>query len=325
MGRKSLFNNAWLGYEVDEIPVSSWCVADPSNNLKAKCLKCRPGVSQPFGLTFSIREGFTAIKKHARATKHIKYAQGDNEGHAIEGVEQIDIEAAFKNQEELNKQTISENKRLLEGQILFSNLVHSHGIPSSFFTCFGDLASRIFPDSKLAKRWSSSKDGMRQTKGDYFLTHGIYEYHHQKLVESLRNAFFSVNIDESSVNKKSQLNVNISYIDKEKRDCRKQNFTTISMEKGTSAAEIVDALVKEFDESFIPLTNIVTIVTDGCSTMLGEEGGVHALLRQRLPHLPRWGGCSCHDCSNILKAGVAKLNSNLTSLYSQLHTYLSTS
>ena len=104
----------------------------------------------------------------------------------------------------------------------------------------------------------------------------------------------------------------------------KQNFTTISMEKGTSASEIVDALVLEFDSSFIPLTNIITIVTDGCSTMLGEDGGVHTLLRQRLPHLPHWGGCSCHDCSNILKAGVSKLNSSLTSLYSHLHSYLST-
>ena len=59
--------------------------------------------------------------------------------------------------------------------------------------------------------------------------------------------------------------------------------------------------------------------------MLGETGGVHALLRQRLPHLPLWGGCSCHDASNFLKEGVSKLNPNLTNLYSQLLTHLSTS
>ena len=166
---------------------------------------------------------------------------------------------------------------------------------------------------------------MRRTKGDYFLTHGTYAYHHQKLINTLKKSFFSINIDESAVNRKSQLDINVSYVDTEKRKALKLNFTTISMEKGTSASEIVDAIVLEFDSSFIPLTNIVTIVTDGCSTMLGDEGGVHALLRQRLPHLPHWGGCSCHDCSNILKAGVSKLNSNLTNLYSQLHTYLSTS
>ena len=167
---------------------------------------------------------------------------------------------------------------------------------------------------------------MRTTKGDYFLTHGVYDYHHQNLINILKCTFFSINIDESSVNRKSLLDVNVSFLDTEKKESCKRNFTTISMEKGTTASDIVDAIISEFEASFIPLKNIVTIVTDGCSTMLGEEGGVHAVvLRQRLPHLPHWGGCSCHDCSNILKAGVAKLHPNLTNLFSQLHTYLSTS
>ena len=84
---------------------------------------------------------------------------------------------------------------------------------------------------------------MRQTKGDYFLTHGLYEYHHQKLVDKLKKTFFSINIDESAVNRKSQLDVNVSFVDTEDRESTKQNFTTISMEQGTSAEEIVEALL----------------------------------------------------------------------------------
>lgn len=325
MGRKVSFQQSWLGREVDNIPVSDWCTADPSDKFKGKCLCCPAGL-QPFGLTFSTKEGFSAVEKHARSLKHRENFQvkANRDREDGEGFEQIDIEAALKNQEELNKRKNTENVQLLKGQTLFANFIHTHGLPSSCFTCFGALAKRIFPDSKIAKRWSGSKDGMRQTKGDYYLTHGLYEFHHQNFVKTLKNTYFSINIDESSVNRKSQLDINVSYIDKETREACKQNFTTISMEKGTTAPEIVDALVLEFDSSFIPLTNIITIVTDGCSTMLGEEGGVHALLRQRLPHLPHWGGCSCHDCSNILKAGVSKLNSNLTNMYSQLHSYLST-
>ena len=287
----------------------------------AKCLSCPAGL-QPFGLTFSVGEGFSALTKHAKSVKHAKYKDRRDGGEGIEeGFEQIDVETAFLNQAELGKRQKRENEQLTEGQILFSIFVHTHGLPSSCFTCFG----RIFPDSSIAKRWSGSKDGMRQTKGDYFLTHGLYEYHHQKLVDKLKKTFFSINIDESAVNRKSQLDVNVSFVDTEDRESTKQNFTTISMEQGTSAEEIVEALLLEFDSAFIPPTNIVTIVTDGCSTMLGEDGGVHALLRRRLPHLPHWGGCSCHDASNILKAGVSKLNPNLTNLFGQLHTHLSTS
>ena len=323
MGRKVTFRSSWLEKVVDDIIVQEWCTADPSDPFKAKCITC-PAGSHPFGLTFSIKEGFGAVEKHSKSRKHQEhYRPGEDREDDEFG--QISIEAALKAQGDLNERQHTETKQLLEGQTLFANFVHTHGLPSSSFTCFGALAEKIFPDSNIAKRWSGSKDGMRQTKGDYFLTHGVYEFHHKNLIKKLKSNFFSVNIDESSVNSKSQLDVNVSYIDRENSKAIKENFTIISMEKGTSASEIVEALVDEFDSCFIPLKNIITIVTDGCSTMLGEDGGVHALLRQRLPHLPHWGGCSCHDCSNILKAGVSKLNSNLTSLFSQLHTYLSTS
>ena len=155
---------------------------------------------------------------------------------------------------------------------------------------------------------------MRRTKGDYFLTHGLHPHLQKILVETLQSNFFSLNFDESAVNKTSQLDINVSFINNKK--AVKQNLTTLSMEKGTSASEIVDIVFGFLESNLIPLSNIVVVTTDGCSTMLGEENGVQSLMRRRLDHLPHWGGCSCHDLSNLLKAGVAKLNPNLTSLYS---------
>ena len=74
------------------------------------------------------------------------------------GFEQIDTGTALRNQEEANTRKNTENRQLLEGQILFSNL------SSSAFSCFGDLVARIFPDSNIARRWSGTVDGMRKTK-----------------------------------------------------------------------------------------------------------------------------------------------------------------
>ena len=45
---------------------------------------------------------------------------------------------------------------------------------------------------------------MRLTKGDYFLTHSLYEFNHQNLINMLKNNFFSVNFEESSVNIKRE-------------------------------------------------------------------------------------------------------------------------
>ena len=181
MGRQSAFQQTWLTREVDLVAVGEWCTADPSDKYKAKCLTCPPGL-QPFGLIFSIKEGFSAVEKHAKSAKHREKFQLGVAEDNNEGFEQINIQDALKNQEDLNKRQITENKQLLEGQILFSNFVHTHGLPSSSFACFGNLAHRIFPDSKIAKRWSGTRDGMRKTKGDYFLTHGVYKHHQQNII-----------------------------------------------------------------------------------------------------------------------------------------------
>ena len=131
MGRKSVFQHSWLSREINNVHVSTWCTSDPSDNSKAKCLSCPAGL-QPFGLTFSVREGFSALTKHAKSVKHAKYKDRRDGGEGIEeGFEQIDVETAFLNQAELGKRQKRENEQLTEGQILFSNFVHTYGLPSS--------------------------------------------------------------------------------------------------------------------------------------------------------------------------------------------------
>ena len=105
---------------------------------------------------------------------------------------------------------------------------------------------------------------------------------------------------------------NVSYL--ENYQVRKQNFATVSLEGGTTAQELVDAVTNELESNLVPIANVVFITTDGCSTMIGAENGVHALFRKILPHLPSWGGCVAHDSSNILKSAVPKLAPNLTKL-----------
>ena len=97
----------------------------------------------------------------------------------------------------------------------------------------------------------------------------------------------------SAVNKTSQLDLNASYID-ENSAAVKQNLTTLSIDGGTTAQEIVDVVVGFFESNLIPLSNIMVVTTDGYSTMLGEDNGVQTVLRSRIPQLPHWGGCSCH-------------------------------
>ena len=131
MGRTCSFQTSWLDKETEDgIRVGDWCVEDPRDRTRAKCLSCPAGLLEPFGKTFSVKEGFIAVVKHAGTDKHVKHfrpgGQGNNNNG--DGFEQIDIEAALRNQEEANKRKNTENRQLLEGQISFQTL----SIPTAF-------------------------------------------------------------------------------------------------------------------------------------------------------------------------------------------------
>ena len=80
-----------------------------------------------------------------------------------------------------------------------------------------------------------------------------------------------------------------------------ERLTTIIMRNCTTAEEIVEASLGKLEEYLIPLEHLMFVATDSSSSMLGSENGVHLLIRRKLPHLPCWGGCVCHYCSNLLK------------------------
>ena len=146
----------------------------------------------------------------------------------------------------------------------------------------------MFPDSEVAKLWSTNNNGLGSTKGDYYGLNGIAPFLKGDLIEKLQTSFFSLSFDESSINSTSQLDLNVSYV--MGKEVIKRFLETIEMKAGTTAEEIVEAVFKVLATNNIPEKNLVTISTDGCSAMLGKFKGVHALMRERLPWLPDWGG-----------------------------------
>ena len=153
MGRKvKSFLTHWLERTVDDIPVKSWCTSDPQNVQNAKCLLC-PTDKMPFGRTFNCGEGFTAIEKHYKTKTHLEAvaAQLGREASGELNPRQLDIGKAIRNQEKITEKVNADKNQLLKSQILFTNLVHNHLLPSDFFTCFAKIAPKLFPDFNIAK------------------------------------------------------------------------------------------------------------------------------------------------------------------------------
>ena len=171
------FKPEWLEDYLDGVQVKTWLTADPTAPNRARCLVCPAPASSPSGFSsFSIGEGVSAIKTHSKTNKHQKASEDRDLNRNQIPAKQMRIEQSLQNQGEINKIHRKEEEQILRGQILLSNMLHSHGVPSCVFTCFAKQAPTIFPDSPIAKKWATGKTGFRATKGDYFATHGIYPH-----------------------------------------------------------------------------------------------------------------------------------------------------
>ena len=211
-------------------------------------------------------------------------------------------------------------QELLVAQTILANTLHNHNVNSELFSCFSKVVGDMFPDSAVAKLWSTNNSGMGLTKGDYYGLNGIAPFLKEEIISILQTSPFSLSFDESSINSTSQLDLNVSYV--QEKVVIKRFLETIEMKAGTTAEEIVEAVFRVLDTNNIQEKNLVTISTDGCSAMLGRFKGVHALMRERLPWLPDWGGCMAHSPSNMLKAATACLGESFLKSVSSFHTYL---
>jgi len=94
----------------------------------------------------------------------------------------------------------------------------------------------MFPDSKIAAKFSFS-----DSKQGYVITHGLGPYYNDSLKELLKSEFFSINIDESTILKSSQLAITVRYFHRRLEKIVCEHFKTIDIVK-KDAQNIVSVL-----------------------------------------------------------------------------------
>ena len=91
--------------------VSTWLIADPSDPKKGKCTVCPAPLYSPFsGRSFSIAEGCSAIRSHSKSKIHQNAVVEEPNNNEEEPIEQMRIERALKNQEEISRKDRKEQE-----------------------------------------------------------------------------------------------------------------------------------------------------------------------------------------------------------------------
>ncbi|XP_008187418.1 uncharacterized protein LOC103310549 [Acyrthosiphon pisum] len=167
---------------------------------------------------------------------------------------------------------INDGKKLKEieqtkrAEILLCGFLSEHNLPFNVMGHLSAVCKQAFPDSKISQNMN-----LGRTKATSIVKNVIGKCHSEDLANILKSTCFSVIIDEI------------------------QLFTdSDSANQGATAQKIFDELIKAFNESKIPLNNIIGFASDGCNSMMGQWNSVSSRFNEHMPGV-FIQKCICHS------------------------------
>lgn len=227
--KKQKFRSEWL---VDS-KYSNWLCCVPNNELMAKCKLC------PMEMTAEL----SVLKKHALTKKHLSCVSSI-------GTRQKLISNFINYFKKLKE--IEQTKR---AEILLCGFLSEHNLPLNVMSHLSAV-----PDSKISQNMN-----LGRPKATSIVKNVIGQCHSEDLANILKSTCFSVIIDESTdVGCIKTLCICVKFFDKINNQFQTKFFKLVqlftdsdSANQGATAQKIFDELIKAFNESKIPLNNII--------------------------------------------------------------------
>ena len=175
-----------------------------------------------------------------------------------------------------------------------------HNIPIALADEITPLLRDIFPDSEIAKNYSS-----RRTKTACMINGAIAPFFQQILIESMRKGPFAIAVDGSSDTGVEKMNPLTVRIFDTTRSIVSTQFLDMCMCSSSTAEGIFTAMEDVLSKHDIPWETCVGLSVDNTSVNLGCRDSIKTRIVQRNPAVYVMG-CPCHIVHNTAaKAGVA--------------------
>ena len=197
--------------------------------------------------------------------------------------------------------TVSQNvnfwDRVSHGEARTLSFVAEHSLPLSITPHLIEYAREMSQD-----RRALDKIAMGRTSVTYKLTDGLSEILHKRLVNTLKEVPFSINIDECTAkNNQKVLSILVAFYSEVENSTVVYPLASITL-KVVSAEVVYQAVCKVFEKENIPYTNLISILSDSAAYMRGKTSGFETLMRERkAPHLLDIDGDLCHHTHNSVK------------------------
>ena len=283
----------------NKVRVGDWAEQTEQKGV-AKCTVCGPGTTISFK-----SKGAKDLTNHSMRRCHIEAAA-----------------AAAKEKGKQAKLTnflqSAENEKFKKDvqDLEIALVVHDaeHDVPHTHANCLTRLLKKYVHDSEIVKAMTLNND-----KAQYISTHGVGDYFMKQTVSEMKNCdAFSISIDESEVNKKSELEIMVRFSNE--KGIQNKHYKSIDLEAG-DAKTITDSVLETLEEDGINYqSKLINCSMDGCATMQGSSSGVITRMKENVDQLEALGSCNSHNCSNAMKHAVQKFDPDIEDVL--LNTYI---
>ena len=279
------------------VKVSTW--AEQVMPGIAVCKTCVPN------RRISFKKGKGDLFNHSESDVHVKSIKGDV---AKPGGMDLFLEG-HRNEVENDVK-----KQANDLEIAVVTFLSRHSVPPGEAECLMKIMKKFAPDSDIIQHVRLGRE-----KARYLTIHGVGDTFEKDTVTKIKNCdAFSVQIDESEVNKVSQLEV-VAKIATVNEGIEIRHYKCLDLEKG-DAETITDTLLDAFTDDGIDFkAKLIDVGMDGCSTMQGHKSGVITRLKEKVPQLVSTGSCNSHNCSNTMQHSTEAFDADMKNALVDIH------
>lgn len=250
---------------------------------------------------FNVRHGgINDVKKHLATSKHQQSLSAAESSRNLRGLlrpGQSPIEEA-----------------VIRAEVLFAEFISEHNLSFSLANHFTHLTSSMFPDSNIAKAFSSAR-----TKTTCIVKGALSSHFMDPVVDLCQHNPFSILCDEGNDNEDKNFAILVRLWDENLRKpvTRFLDMPVCNIGTGEKLFDLIDESLKGRS---IPWSNVVAFESDTTNVMIGKHNSVLSRVKDVQPKVFSQG-CVCHLANLCLLAGVQTLPVDVDDFFVDLYYY----
>ena len=190
---------------------------------------------------------------------------------------------------------------MIKTETLFTDFLVKHNMSFALADHFSKIFPKMFPDSKIAKKYGAGK-----TKVTQIVKCALAPNCTEQVVQQCKSSPFSLMCDESNdLNSDKLLVILVRGYDEAILKVTTRFLDMPTCNVGT-AEKIFGHVEDTVNSHQIPWANLLAYNSDNCSVMKGSRNSVLSRLLEKQPKMVNMG-CICHLTNLVTAAGVKKI------------------